>query len=96
MIEGPKWRAAGPLQTNDKEVETAELKNLSLPWAPLLQIGKVSLKFRSTTSLCPNFLFYPGRTLHVDLAICLVAGGTPCTDLRYFNLPINSSRAFNI
>lgn len=33
---------------------------------------------------------------HGDLATCLVAGGTPCTDLRYFNSPINSSGAFDI
>lgn len=95
MTEGPRRRAAGPLQTNEEEGEKAELKSLSVPWAPLLQIGKVSLKFRSTNSLGPSFFLYPGRTLHMDLATCLVAGGTPCTDLRYFDSPIDSSRAFD-
>lgn len=73
MIEGPRCRAAGPPQTNEEEVEKAELKSLSVPWAPLLQIGKVSLKFRSTNSLGPSFFLYPGRTLHMDLASWLAA-----------------------
>lgn len=54
---------------NKEALEGAELKSLSLPSATPLQIGKVSLKFRSAT---PSISLFPyrGRTMDGDLTTC--------------------------